>query len=227
MRGRVRVGGGQPEVQGHDPRLQAEADEREHEEGARRGGPARAGRERPQLERARRGPEPAEEREQDERPGVGRDEVHPARLLHLGPLVLGGDEQEGGERHDLPGEEEGDAVRREHDARHRRDQEAEAEAELPPVLRVLRLPPVARAVERARRAERVDGHQEEGRERVEPQVERELGERAGERSGLDASRAPVRRAQCPRPRARRRGARPSPAPGRRRSGARARAPALR
>ena len=117
VRGRVGVRGGQPEVQGYDPRLETEAEQREQEQDARDARPARPGRERLELERARGRPQQTEQREQGERARVRRHQVDPTGLLHLAPIVLGGHEQERRERHDLPCEQEGDAVGREHDTR--------------------------------------------------------------------------------------------------------------
>ncbi len=109
------MSGGQPEVQGYDPRLEAEAEQGEQEQYARDARPARSGRERLERERARGRPQESEQREQGERSGVSRHQIDPAGLLHVALLVLRRDEQERRERHDLPCEQEGDAVGREHD----------------------------------------------------------------------------------------------------------------
>ena len=149
------MGGGQPEVQRHDAGLQAEAEQREQEDGARHARPARDGRERLELERAgRRTTSRPNSANRASVADVGGDEVDPAGLPHLGALVLGGDQQERRERHDLPGEQEGHAVGGEHDSGERRDQDAEAQAQLAAVVGVLGLSPVALAVERAGGTER-------------------------------------------------------------------------
>ena len=60
---------------------------------------------RSERERATAACSKREDREQAEGRGVGRDQVKPAGLADLFFVVVGRDQEEGRERHDLPAEE--------------------------------------------------------------------------------------------------------------------------
>jgi hypothetical protein len=144
--GRHRVGAGQPDVQGHHARLQPEPGQREGEDRRRRAGGQRPLPHRGQRERAARRAQQGEEGEQAEGRDVGRHEINPAGLPHLGVVVFRGDQEVGGQRHDLPAEQEQDGVAGDDEQRHAGRQEAVEQAQLPAVVRVLDLLPVAQAV---------------------------------------------------------------------------------
>ena len=98
--------------------------------------------------------EQREEAEQAERPRVGRDQIDPRGLPHLGALLLGADQEEGGERHQLPRDQEQDRVARQDDRHHRRRHDPPPQTQPAAVGAVLRVAPIARAVERSERGDR-------------------------------------------------------------------------
>jgi hypothetical protein len=172
------VRGRQPEVQRHDAGLEAEPDQGQREQQIPLRGRDRAGRRRFELQAAGRRLPAAEERDQEQRAGVRGGEVDPARGAHLGPPVLGRDQQECGERHDFPGDQEGDAIARELDPEQSGEQQSRARRHAPARRRVRAVPPVAEVVDGGAGAQKAHRQYEDGRQRVE--AERQLGEqRAG------------------------------------------------
>ena len=136
-----------PEVQRPEPDLGAETDERQDEAGS---GESRRERERGEggeIEAARACREQREEQEEKRRAEVRGCEVDGARARNLFPLVFECDQQERGDRHELPGEEEQHAVTRQHHDRHRRDQHVEGGRSDSEATRVLALGEVRRSVE--------------------------------------------------------------------------------
>ena len=119
QRGDVPGSGGvrrrEPEVEREDAGLEAEAAEREDEEGGAGVRPGDAGRERDELRRARQVAQEREEAEEGERRDVRREEVEPSRVARLAGLPVGRHEEEGREGHHLPRREEEEAVAREED----------------------------------------------------------------------------------------------------------------
>ena len=93
---------GEPDVEGREADLEAEADD-----GAEEGGEERV---RPVEEHARE--------HERARARVAREQVDPGGLAHALFAVLEGDQSRGGEPHGLPGEEERQLVRGEDDAAH-------------------------------------------------------------------------------------------------------------
>ena len=183
-RGNVRrrdgVGARQPDVEGDHPRLRAEADQAEREDD---GGGARIDRGRvggPVAElqrRARAGKE--EERGDDARGrGVGHDEICPGCSADRVVAVLGEHEREGGERHRLPCEEEGEGIAGDGHREHREneehvDQAAAAKGGV--------VTGVARRVEAGHRADRHDDEREERTQAVELPAQNHAGQGTGER----------------------------------------------
>jgi hypothetical protein len=151
---------GQPHVQGHQARLEPEADHAEREE--RRGEPARAVGQRacPECRRSLRAAEQREEAEQAEGARVGRHEVDPGGPPHLVALLLGSDQEEGRERHQLPREQEDDRVASQHHCHHRARHHPPTEPQAAGAVGMLLRAPVAGAVEGAERRNHEHRHEE-------------------------------------------------------------------
>lgn len=119
-----------------------------------------------QGERTARRAEQGEQGEEHQGRRVGRDQVDPARLPRRPLVIFRRHQEERGEGHDLPGGQEEDTVAGHHDQRHAGREQAVEQPQLPAVIRVLRLRPVAEAVDAAQRRDQEDRDEEEGREPV-------------------------------------------------------------
>ena len=171
MARRRRVRARQPHVERDQPRLGAEADQREREHRAARA-PAQPGGGRPEIDEIERGrprAEPEERGEQEREPDLGHPEVPVAGADRLRILVVGQHQEIGGQRHALPREQEGHHVVGErHQAGGEQEQvERRPEAAERVAARVPR--GVADAVEGRGRRDHADQGQEERAERVHPQ----------------------------------------------------------
>src|SRR5664279_3559538 len=177
--GLVRVRVRNPDVERDHTRLEAEAGEREKQNRPEeRGGAQRhRGREKP---RAGGVAEQSEHCEEDQRARVGRHEIDPPRAEGRGVVLVGRDEEEGGERDDLPADEEAPCVAGDHHEHETGRGEAIETAELPAVFRVVRLRPVAVAVDRAEAGNDENRHEEERRKAVQRESQRAAGQRPGE-----------------------------------------------
>jgi hypothetical protein len=132
--------------------------------------------------------------DQRERARARAREVHEARPPNALALVLGGDAEEGRERHHLPSDEEGERVPRDQDQAGAAGDEPERESQTARAARVLARRPVGEGVE-ARDARDAERRQEEERgERVDADrdaiAEHEPGkrERLLRRSRVDEER---------------------------------------
>ncbi len=195
MAGRGRVGAGQPNVQRHDAGLQTEADERQDEDGRRQSRRQVVWIHGNQRERAvRAGPaQQGEEGEQAKGRRVGGHQVEPAGFADILLLVFRGDQEEGRQRHDLPAEQEQDAVARDRQQGHAGGHRAVEQTQLAPVLRVFRLLPVGQPVDVAQERDQEDRQQKDGRQPVHGHAE--LG--AGNDGPRQTNRITVSR--CPEP----------------------------
>ena len=140
--------------------------------------------------RSLRAAEQREEGDQAERAGVGRHEVDPRGAPHFVAILLGGDQEEGGQRHQLPGDEEHDRVAGQHDGHHRGRHDPPPQAQPAPAVAMLLRAPVAGAVDGAERGDQEHRYEEESRQAVE--VEGGAADRQGaDQDGLRPARAPV------------------------------------
>ena len=188
--GRSRVSAGQPDVKGHEARLDAEGDEREAEQRVPYRKRACPDGERHERPRVRDGVEERDDREERERCHMARCNVDPRGAPALRLLVLGGDEKEGRHRHDLPRGKKENRVRGAHDQRQRSCHDSE---ERPDVSRAHSCGrPVAIGIETTRAGEQEDRGCEERGERIDANDqgaagnvprERESGGSTGETTG--------------------------------------------
>ena len=196
-RGGMRLG--QPDVQRQQARLGAEAEQREEERGAR----PRAG----QSHRAHRRERVVAaaalqhaEAEQDRDGADVRDQqVQEAGAADLRNPVFGGDEEERRQRHRLPRDHEHVRVVGDQHQRHRREERVVLEAD-EAGRRAFARAEIAGGVQRDRGSGRAQQQQEERRQRIEAQVEGQVGQperqdrrlrRRGERQhGDDGERQP-------------------------------------
>ena len=164
------MGVGKPDVQGEQAGLDAEAEQCQQKEGGRdRGRQLGQGAEVGEVETAAAHPGLDEEGEQQHHPAMRDQQVEPGRPAYLVVVMVPGDEEEGGEGHQLPGGEKKDRVGRGDHQQHGGDQQVEKEPVGPqrPVLPFLFQ--VAGSVHGARRPQQGDGDHEPGRQGVEAQ----------------------------------------------------------
>ena len=186
--GRVRLG--EPDVQGDDAGLHAEADEeQDEEEAAPRARDRGAAEEIRESQRARPGGEEEERGDEAARAEVGHGEIEKRRAAARPALVIGRDERGGGEAHQLPGHEEAeDAVGREHRLdRHQEHVPGHAD-ERGPAGRY-RVGQVAHAVDGHRRRQHGERHEEPRRERVDGVPDAHPGGRVREEDAADGPAA--------------------------------------
>jgi hypothetical protein len=156
---------GQPEVHRPEAGLGAEADQGEHEaQRAARGAGARQVGKGKAAGRAR---EQREQGEEHQHADVRGDEVRRAGAAHAVPLALECDQEEGGDRHHLPGEQEADAVARQHHPRHGGLEQVEGDQRRPDAATAVVAPEVAQAVEGGQAGHQEHAGEEERREAVE------------------------------------------------------------
>ena len=177
----VGVGAGEPDMQGHDARLEPEADEGQHEDRPRQR--CRNVSDRNQCKRTGDVPPQGEHREQAQRPGVGGNQVDPAGPAHLGIVIFGGCRKIGGKRHDFPGDQKKNRIARHHHQGHRARQQAVKENKSAAVLRMLRLFPVAETVNRTQRRHDEYRRQEQQADRIHGDVKPPPGQKPGNRQG--------------------------------------------
>ena len=94
---------------------------------------------------------------------VRRHEVDPARRTGFLLVVLCRYQEECRERHHLPSDQEQETVRRHEEDRHAGREEPVEQADFPPVLRVVRLPPVLEPIDRAKESNQKDRDEKHGR----------------------------------------------------------------
>ena len=170
-------------VQRQEPRLGAEPEEREAE-GAR--GPEGRQRLRAHVGEgvvAGVGLEHPEAEQDGDRAHVGDQQVQEPGAADLGDAVVGGDEEEGGERHHLPGHHEGVGVVGQQHHRHAGEEEVVVQAQ-EPRRRALALAEVAAGEDGDAGAREAQQREEEGRERVQAQVEGQVRQADGEDGDL-------------------------------------------
>ncbi len=160
-------------------RLEAESDQGEPEDRGPRQRRRRAGN-RAQGEIAAQLAGEQEEREEGEHGHVAVQQVEPTGPAHGGVVLLGGDEEEVGERHHLPRDQEGGAIARQQDEHQAREQQAIAETQPAAVARMAPRSPVSRAVDRAEAADQKDRHREQAAQAVGPELAAQTRERRGE-----------------------------------------------
>ncbi len=179
----------QPYVHGQQPGLRAEPEQRQ-QECRRRPRAVQRGRAHA-VERVVAGTALQHtEAEQDaDRADVRDQQVEEARLPDLRDAVLGGDEEVGRQRHRLPRDHEQVGVVGHQHRRHRREERVVQEAD-EPRRRAFARAEVAHREQRNRRSRGPEDQQEERRQRIEPHVERQVGqaERQDERRGSVAER---------------------------------------
>ena len=188
----------QPEVERHGPRLRAEADDRQDEDHVPcRGRRARRGRP-PGVEAERSAGQRGEQRECDEERGrrkMGRGEVDVARAQRPAVRPPADDQERRRQGHALPGEQERKpAARREHEQQAQQEQRVgRPQCRRRQVAGIVRggRPLVADRVDRGRRGQRAEAHQEDPRETIRRDVERGETEHAAHR----ADQRPVRTQQ--------------------------------
>ena len=140
-----------------------------------------------------------EQGEQAQGRRVGRHQVDPAGLADLLLVVLGRDQKEGRQGHDLPAEQEQDAVAGDHQQGHAGGQRAVEQAQLAAVLRMLRLLPVAQAVDVAQQRDQEDRQQEDGRQAVHGHAELGAGDGPRQHDRLTVAGRPERSRRRPSP----------------------------
>ena len=158
---RARVGGRQPDVKRHDAGLDAEGHEDEQEQHAPRPGPDAVRRDGHQVERPGERGERRERRDEQDEAHVRCGQVHPARLAHVGPLILGRHQKERGHGHHLERHQEQHGVSRDEERGHRPGQESRGTPGRAPRSRDAS----ARTSSRSRRARRGRGPRAWGTER--------------------------------------------------------------
>ncbi len=176
-RDRRRSGGvrfGKPHVQRQDAGLGAEAEEREEKRGRSP--------ERRQVLRAHVGKgvvarvrlQHAEAQQDGDRADVRDQQVEVARALDFGNAMVGRHEEERRQRHHLPVHHERVGVVRKQHQRHRREEDVVLQADQPG-RGALALAKVPAREDRDTGARHAQQHEEECRERIEAQVERQAG----------------------------------------------------
>ena len=134
------------------------------------------------------------------------NQVKPAGFAGILFLVLRGDQEEGRKAHDLPAEQEQDAVAGDHEQCHAGGQRAVEKPQFPAVPRMVGLLPVAQAVDVSQQRDQEDRHEEDGRQAVNGHAELGAGKGPRQHDRLTVSgrpeRAERRPGQAP-PRARR------------------------
>ena len=169
--GRRGVGLGEPDVEGDHPGLEAEPGEEQEEDAVARDEGRRA---RPQsLGERQRAPVRSQQEEagdQAARGHVGHGQVQEGGAARLRVLVLGRYQGGGGERHELPRQQESDRLTRHEDHLERAQQHVVGDAH-EGVAAGARVGEVADAVDGDGNADDRQHHQEEARQRVQRVVE--------------------------------------------------------
>ena len=169
--GRRRVRPGEPDVERHDPGLDAEPEKGENQNGRQKRRSAESGR--PHEEPgSRRLAEKPEHREQEESRDVRRDDVDPSRAKRLGVVLLGRDEKEGRETDQFPADEERPGVSGDHHHEQPGGRDAVEAAELARVVRVLGFRPVAFAINRSEGRHQKHRHEKERAQPVDREADR-------------------------------------------------------
>ena len=118
-------------------------------------------------------------------------QVDPTRLTYCFLFILDGDQEEGRQRHDLPAEQEQDAVTGHHQQCHARSQQPVEQSQPAAIVHVLGLLPVTEAVNAAQQRDQENGHEEDGRQTIQGHAELGTGEeRPGDHDGLTVARSP-------------------------------------
>ena len=189
---------GQPHVQGHETRLRPKPGKREKKRRRRPGGR--------QVRRAHRieGELPTAalqhaEGEQDrDRSQMSHEQVDEAGATDLGDAVLRGHEEVGRERHQLPGHHEAIGVVGEQYPAHAGEEQVVLQAEQSR-RGPLTLPEIAPGKHRDAGGRGSEEQKEEARERIEPQMERQVGETQRQNEPLGATGEQARaRKRCER-----------------------------
>ncbi len=177
----------QPDVQGKEPRLRAEADQREQEEeGGGAGGQLPQGREGAEFGGTApvRGEE--EEGEERRRAEMGREQIEPGGFAHLLSPVVESDQKEGSQGHALPGGDEENRVGGGHHQDHGGDQEGVEKPGGAQGAAARLVLEIAVTVDGAEQGEQKNWDEKEGGQRIEGQSEAAAGNRPGETQGLGA-----------------------------------------
>ena len=182
--GRRRMGERQPDVQRHEAGLGAGAEQRQGQDQGREARRQAGAPDRLEGIAAARSGEQAESEQKRERAEARHDEVDVAGLRVALLVMVRHHQRPGRERHELPGEQEGEGVVGQRRTRFIAGEERREERQDPGRRRFV--PAVAQAVGAGRGTTEVDHHEEECGERVEPEMGADPGqaERQDDRRGI-------------------------------------------
>ena len=178
---RRRVGKRQPGMQRHETRLRAGADQHKNENECDERWRVLALADRIEDESPVRPGEQAEGEQKREGAEARHDQIDIARAQILAHLIVRHHQRPGGERHELPGEQEGEGiVGDDHEGHACEEQRIEGQH----ALRRRFMPPEAERVEARRAPADIDHHEEERRERVETEMRADPGKAERQGQGL-------------------------------------------
>jgi hypothetical protein len=173
------MGLGQPDVQRHQAGLGAEAEEGQEKRGR--------GPERGHLGIAHvvegicalAALQDAEAEQQGDRTDVGDQQVEEAGAADVGDLVVGGDQEIGGQGHDFPSDHEGVGIISEQHQRHARQEQVIPERQQAGLV-IGHAAEITHGVDRYPQRRRAEQEQEEAGKRVQAQMEGQVGQADGQ-----------------------------------------------
>ena len=176
MAGRRRMGQRQPDVQRHEAGLGAGAEHDQGQHDAARHGRRVARADRGEIVAALGPGQHAEGEQQRQRAEAGHRQVDVARARIVGVLVMGHDQRPRRERHEFPGQQEGERVVGEHHEAHARE---EGRKERQDARGRMLVPAVADPVEACRGGAGIRDGEEERGQRIEPEIRADPRHAAG------------------------------------------------